>query len=164
MASKADLSPKSSNDREKKRRKIQNSSDVTTGYSYFSKDEGKMNEFKNGFLGSLDLFPDENKANLTVRSLMKTDSDGKSTFSSLPIYLINAHSQIDLFLSVEQPDDMEDDLAKYHKEMVEPVDQLIDAKFSLEESKEEKNFFNTTPESNVFVVTTTPVGFDSIRT
>ena len=141
----------------------------------------KEGSFVDCFKVGLNFLSDHGKSIKTVKKLLQPDprNRSKKIVETLPIYIINAHSSVDPRVSLEV----------YNKEKIEwkakllnttPdavineereysfIDQLESGLFSINIAPSRYNakyaartdFFNTKPDSNVFVIQTSPVGFD----
>ena len=122
--------------------------------------------FKNCFLTSLDYVSDPDKAIKAIKSLNKKRG-GKPLFTTIPIYLINAHSSVEPRLILEPPDDMPEKQVEEEREYT--FKDQLQAGFSLHIAPASKNlgfvarsdFFNTKANSNKFVISTAPIGYDA---
>ena len=142
----------------------------------------KEGTFIDCFKVGLNFLPDPAKTNKTVEKLNKPDTKDrtKKTIETLPIYIINAHSSVDPRVSLEVYNKTKvTDLAKkngitFDEFLVEEreysfIDQLESGLFSINIAPSKYNvkyttrtdFFNTKPESNIYIIETAPIGFDA---
>ena len=122
--------------------------------------------FINCYLKNLNYIPSSDNAIKTINSLNK--KSGNATVKDvLPIYLINGHSSVEPRIILKPPKNMNNKLVE-EVQTWNFVDQLKEG-FSLNVAPSTKNvnhpsrndFLKTKPESNIFFVTTMPVGYDA---
>lgn len=139
--------------------------------------------FVDCFKVGLNFLSDHGKSIKTVKKLLQADprNRGKRIIEALPIYIINAHSSVDPRISLEvynqeklskkaQENDTTPDAIINEEREYSFIDQLESGLFSINIAPSRYNvkyaartdFFNTKPDSNVFVIQTSPVGFDGI--
>ena len=115
---------------------------------------------------NLNYIPSSDKAIRTINSLNK--KSGNTTVKDvLPIYLINGHSSVEPRIILKPPKNMNNKLVE-EVQTWDFVDQLKEG-FSLNVAPSTKNvnhpsrndFLKTKPESNIFFVTTMPIGYDA---
>lgn len=148
----------------------------------------KEGTFIDCFKVGLNFLPDPAKTNKTVEKLNKPDTKDrtKKTIETLPIYIINAHSSVDPRISLEIYN--QEKISKRAQEMLRRgedgatpeaiikeereysfIDQLESGLFSINIAPSKYNvkyttrtdFFNTKPESNIYIIETAPIGFDA---
>ena len=136
-----------------------------------NKDKAVYNLFNNCYLTAVDYLPDERITKKTIQSLNKLKKVGSKrirTYKTLPIYLINAHSAIEPRLFLRPPKELSKEQYLKDTEFVE-IDLLTQDGYTLDYAPYKhtkkfaarKDFFKTKPTSNKFIITTTPMGYDS---
>ena len=145
-------------------------------YEFYEQNEntGKFeyNLFKNCYLTNVDYLPNPEKTKKSIQSLNKLKKIGSKrvkTYNTLPIYLINAHSAVEPRLFLRPPKGTTHE--EYLKDnQYERIGLLTDDAYKLDYAPykytkkyaSRTDFFKTTPQSNKFVITTNPLGYDSL--